>query len=81
MRSGGVSGRPAEARPSGPSAPSPCAPPYEVGLTATPETVADIRRLGYRYAGTDTSATLDAALLAAGQRSLTATIELACHLP
>jgi tyrosinase len=53
----------------------------EVGITATPETVADVRQLGYRYTDTDTSARLDAALLATDQRSLMATIKLACHLP
>jgi tyrosinase len=54
----------------------------EIGITATtPETVADIRQLGYRYADTGTSATLDAALRTADQRSFTATIQLACHLP
>jgi tyrosinase len=53
----------------------------EVGITATPETVADIRQLGYRYTDPDTSATLDAALLATDQPSLMATIKLACHLP
>ncbi len=56
-------------------------PFVDIGITATPETLADIRQLGYRYSDTDTSATLDAALLAADQRSLTATIRLACHLP
>jgi hypothetical protein len=52
-----------------------------IGITATRETVADSRQLGYRYADTDTSATLDAALLATDQRSLMTTIKLACHLP
>lgn len=53
----------------------------EIGITATPATVADIRQLGYRYTYTQTSPTLDAALLAADQRSFTATIKFVCHLP
>jgi tyrosinase len=53
----------------------------QIGITASPQTVADIGQLGYRYTDTDTSAALDAALAAADQRTFTARIQFVCHLP